>query len=364
MIPTFRNSKANIFYSIIDLILVCLMKARGERTRDMKRRVCFDFVKGYFVLAMAIYHWLNYCIVGRTTLYRYVDYVTEGFIFFSGFLCGVVYIKRFHENKQKITGRLWIRGVKIFSLFVVLNVLVHSFWGTRGTVGSHSIVEVFLDNFFEVFVVGNDSLMAFEILLPISYLLLLCPLFFLGKRLMLFGLVLIVGWLISVNVGLITAGYNAKALMIGFGGVCSSIVIDQRSLCRTRMVDIGCICLAILYFVVFVPFVGGNGAMIKYFIINIVIINLIIICGWLQVSSFIVSELALIGRFSLMLYLYQIAYLKFISSVFSILSPTFEYGTLLVLFVLVVSSSVLCRIVDLFRRKSSMVNKIYMTVFQ
>ena len=331
----------------------------------MKRKVCFDFVKGYFVLAMAVYHWMNYCIIGHDLVYKYVDYVSEGFIFFSGYLCGEVYFYRFKENKIGVIKRLGIRSVKIFCLFVFLNVIIYTFLGgARGSSGDISVYGVFVQRFYDVFIVGDDSLMAFEILLPISYMLALCPLFFFSFRVTLSFFILILVYLFVANIGGVPASYNAKALMIGFGGICTSMLLNHISCKRAVYINAVSIIMAIVYFAIFVPFIHISGIMVKYVEINIVVLNLIIVCHALCKRSLFVSELSMLGKFSLLLYLFQILYLQIVS-LFLVQKNSYFTGEVLgVLLLLLLTSSLLCRAVSFGRRISPIFDRMYMIVFQ
>ena len=331
---------------------------------SMKRNACFDFVKGYFVVAMAIYHWLNYCIIGHAHAYRYVNYVAEGFIFFSGYLCGEVYLRRFNENTIKVIKRLLIRSAKIFCLFVALNFIIFSFWGTRGSNGSVSPVHIFINNFFNVFFIGNDTLMAFEILLPISYLLLLCPLFLYSFKWTHFYFILIVVYLLLANMHLVPISYNLQALLIGLGGICTSIIIQQHRICRTVLSDIITVFLGIVYFLIVIPLFNINGVMVKYVVINLVVLNLFVICNLNRFFPYLFEKIECIGKYSLLMYLYQILYLQIISALFCVKDVNFSTDNMVVFLLLVVSSFILCHVVDLFQRNSMIFSHFYALIFK
>src|SRR5262249_18250538 len=118
------------------------------------------------------YHWLNYFVSTQGEFYRYLRFLTPSFIFITGFVIANVYIVGYGVGDPRVPRRLVRRGFKLLVLFVAIHVI--KTWLTPDDILS----EVWsLSNVFVVFVTGNvgvdgnSKLTAFNILVPISYVL-------------------------------------------------------------------------------------------------------------------------------------------------------------------------------------------------
>jgi len=142
-----------------------------------QRNPALDFTKGALVLIMVLYHWINYFIGPQWGYYEYLHFLTPSFIFISGFMVSNVYLSKYAVTDSRLPKRLVKRGFKLLAVFLVLNVartFIVPVLGT-GVVMQHPLT---LGNIFTVFVSGNlpaagAKLAAFPILVPISYLLML-----------------------------------------------------------------------------------------------------------------------------------------------------------------------------------------------
>lgn len=142
--------------------------------RARPRNDALDFTKGSLVLVMVVYHWLNYFVDLSWDIYRYLRFLTPSFIFITGFIISSVYLARHAEGDRGVHVRLLVRGVKLLLVFTVLNLLANLALSQNyngATLGLRS----FVANLFGIYVLG-DSRAMFEVLVPISYLLLLSPL--------------------------------------------------------------------------------------------------------------------------------------------------------------------------------------------
>ncbi len=147
------------------------------RPAKTQRIPALDFTKGALVLLMVLYHWINYFIGQEVTYYyKYLRFLTPSFIFIAGFMISNVYLSKYAAADPRLAKRLFTRGIKLFAIFLALNlarVLVVPFLGTD------SVAQNLLNpkNLFTVFVSGNlpvtGKLVSFSILVPISYLLML-----------------------------------------------------------------------------------------------------------------------------------------------------------------------------------------------
>jgi peptidoglycan/LPS O-acetylase OafA/YrhL len=148
-----------------------------ERPTKGDRIPALDFTKGALVLIMVLYHWINYFIGSNWAYYRYLRFLTPSFIFVTGFLISNVYLSRYRASDPRLGRRLFTRGLKLLAVFVVLNA-ARNLLLPRLSAGSIMTDQLDLKSVVAVFVSGNvltttGKAVAFYILVPISYLLLL-----------------------------------------------------------------------------------------------------------------------------------------------------------------------------------------------
>ncbi len=139
-----------------------------------ERLGAIDFTKGALVVCMVIYHSLNYSTQYELG-FRYLAFLPPSFIFISGFLMAVVYFSRPPGRDAITSGRMMLRGVKLLLLFTLLNVAA-TFVASQNYRGHPLDLKVFFSHWREVYFLGGGTLAAFEVLLPIAYILLLGPL--------------------------------------------------------------------------------------------------------------------------------------------------------------------------------------------
>jgi len=143
----------------------------------VSRISALDFTKGALVLIMVYYHWLNYFIGLSWGHYIYLRFLTPSFILVTGFLISNVYLSGRRPVDGRLARRLLTRGFKLLVLFVLLNagkILVGSHLpsdgGSAGLSRFGGIEEAFgLGNIY----IRQEKLVAFYILVPIGYLLIL-----------------------------------------------------------------------------------------------------------------------------------------------------------------------------------------------
>jgi peptidoglycan/LPS O-acetylase OafA/YrhL len=144
--------------------------------KKSQRIPALDFTKGALVLIMVLYHWLNYFF--GTSDNRYLRFLTPSFIFITGFLISNVYFSKYGSADPRLPKRLMQRGLKILGVFLFLNLArVALFPGIYRAqmVAEHSSIR----SLFDIYVVGSNlgggqgKAIAFFILVPIAYLLLL-----------------------------------------------------------------------------------------------------------------------------------------------------------------------------------------------
>jgi fucose 4-O-acetylase-like acetyltransferase len=141
-----------------------LPTARGDRD------LALDVLKGLLVLLMVLYHWLNYFVTSDPNLYKYLRFVTPSFIFIAGFLIAHVYLPRARPHALAVPRRLLARGLRLLALFTALNVAANLAVGSNYD-GTALGLRTFLARTPAIYLWGDGRGAAFEVLVPIAYLL-------------------------------------------------------------------------------------------------------------------------------------------------------------------------------------------------
>jgi hypothetical protein len=143
----------------------------GDRKND--RNVGLDITKGALVLFMVLYHSMNYFLKDRGgEALKYLRFLPPSFIFITGFLISNIYVAKYGVGGSRLRNRLLARGAKLFAIFTVLNILA-GLLVAKNYNGRAFGIETFINNIPSTYLTGNGRAAVFEVLLPISYLLLL-----------------------------------------------------------------------------------------------------------------------------------------------------------------------------------------------
>jgi peptidoglycan/LPS O-acetylase OafA/YrhL len=135
------------------------------------RNPAVDFTKGALVLCMVIYHSVNYMVSVHADL-KYLSFLPPSFIFISGFLIGKVYLAKRRAGGGAVQKRLIVRGVKLLLIFTALN-FGAALMFSKNYNGRSLGVDDLLDNAVDIYLTGNGRWAIFEVLVPISYLLIM-----------------------------------------------------------------------------------------------------------------------------------------------------------------------------------------------
>jgi hypothetical protein len=178
------------------------------------RNHVIDFTKGSLVATMVAYHTLNYFVYGYNIAYAYIGFVTQAFIFYSGFMCGTLYFNKFTINQEIVYRRLTLRGLKLIILWFILNIVIHSLL-TKNFNNQDLGLDLFLNNIFSIFITGDDRISRFAILLPIGYVLLIsAPILTLHKfKYVLYSLLII--FFLIVSICEISLFFNLTCILSG-----------------------------------------------------------------------------------------------------------------------------------------------------
>lgn len=323
------------------------------------RITALDFTKGFLVLVMVLYHWINY--FWGTQDNRYLRFLTPSFIFITGFIISNVYFSRPDAGDRKISIRLVQRSLKILAVFVVLNL-------ARGLALPAGMNQSWAQSLLNVYVFGSGlgggqtKAVAFFILLPISYLLFLCALLLIGTRFFRYTFHLTCLCLFVCVAILEYIGFdfpNLQLLAVGILGVAIGYIPVER---LNRFVRHPLL-LTISYFAYLAAITIWNVIYPLQVIGVLLSVALIYLAGLYGADSGTVKgTVILLGKYSLLGYIAQIAILQ-------VLRRTLPYlhSKPLVLslsFVLAFALTVLCvQAVDIIRTKFAPFDRAYRAVF-
>jgi peptidoglycan/LPS O-acetylase OafA/YrhL len=136
-----------------------------------QRISALDFTKGSLVLFMVLYHWLNYFIGSEGVIYRYLRFLPPSFILITGFLISNAYLSKYSHSDPRLPKRLASRALKVLAMFVILNLAIEVLRRKMGLFSGQELVSSFISG--NIVGEGVGKSVAFHILIPIAYLLML-----------------------------------------------------------------------------------------------------------------------------------------------------------------------------------------------
>jgi hypothetical protein len=310
------------------------------------------------VLIMVLYHWMNYFVRADGSIYRYLRFLTPSFIFITGFLISTVYLRKYQVASTHIAGRLIVRGVKLLAIVFCLNLgqnVVH-LNGSKTVVGEGTFGEIVMA------ALTGMAPIAFSVLIPIGYLLILsAALFGLSryyKNTYHLASIVVVGLALILEVYGIQSGYLQ---LVGIGML--GISIGYVSIDRIHEVMKDSIALLAAYV--------GYLAVITFWN-DVYLIQIIGVCLSLAIiyriglaaakGSTLGSIVTLLGKYSLFGYIAQILILQLLRRTFY----RFDRGILVAssAFVICAACTILSVwLLDRTRGKVDGINKLYAAVF-
>lgn len=293
---------------------------RPAPRRTPRQRIdALDMTKGVLVVAMVVYHSFNYS-TDYTLGFKYLPFLPPSFILITGFLISRLYFKPKAAHDPGVHGRLLLRGFRLLLLFTFLNVVTQLVGRQEFATGPQGIGYL-ADYWFEIYGIGGGQFAAFSILLPIAYLLLLAPLLILlnhWNRILvpLAAVSLAIFCAIpspqgepSANLALLSAGLIGVIL----GGVSASVLVAMGRYWYVAVAGyVGYVALSHLVWQS--PF----DQLLNAFLALAAIFSL---CAAIGANGFFGRELLVIGRYSLLAYILQIAVLQVLARLFGRVDP-------------------------------------------
>jgi hypothetical protein len=325
------------------------------------RILALDFTKGALVVFMVVYHALNYLDHG-TLPHDYLGFVPASFIMIAGFIVTNVYASRPGFRLSETGARLATRALKLIALFTFLNVGARLVLGGDGA-GPRAAVARFLGDWHEVYASGAAAGVAYEVLLPIAYTMLLSIAVLAagqGRRIVvrMIAVAAFIGVTLlnfagaaTLYVNLVAAGILGMAL-----GTISLAEIDRVAESPLALV------VPLSAYVAVV--VTGLDTFLSQVGITVAWVLLLYAAGMrFPPSSAAVRIAGLLGRYSLLSYIVQIVYLQAARPLFDLL-PRAEVPRVVILtFLTGLATWATVVAVDAARRRTPHVERLYRAVF-
>lgn len=273
--------------------------------RLTERVDAIDFTKGILVICMVIYHSLNrYGIFPN----RYMQFLTPSFIMITGFIITQIYFPKYWNNMIGAKMKLAIRSLKILLLFTLLNV-VGLLIASENHYGIAFELEDFFENWINIYLIGSPLAVAFDILVPISYTMLISifiPTHKMVKAYLLtFSAITIFSvcslmWYYGVsvfNLNLMSAGIIGMAL--GLIPIPLINVFGRSWIKFTSLIFIYGIC-----------FFSGHNYFTQIFSTILALLIIYSIGVKINLKCLAQKQIILLGQYSLLGYILQIVYLR------------------------------------------------------
>ena len=321
----------------------------------MKQRIIeFDFIKGCCVIGMIMHHCFDY-FDPTSSLILYLRFITGSFVFVAGFMFINIYLKN-NDNPlyDKISIRMIQRGLKLLFLFILLNALIFlSFPGKLSNLNLNSPLE----NLYTIFVIGRYNLVAFEILIPIAYVMIITGILigiFKDKIYLIVPLSILLFLYSSFKYFSQESGYNLRFLTIGLLGFSLGfITFDKFKILADKWVIFPI--LYILYLIFITNYKLNYPVYLISVLINIIIFY--IISRKINLKNFFADKIVLFGKYPLFSYVFQIAFLQ-------VYAKLFRNNNLLFNFLLTLLATLFSvHIVDFSTKRYSSFNRIYRIFF-
>ncbi len=339
----------------------------AEKQVRANRIPAFDFTKGVLVLFMVLYHWLNYFYGPTGDIYKYLRFLTPSFIFIAGFLISHVHPVKYGSGNRQLPKRLFWRGVKLLALFIVLNLMIATLLpnsSVRTSLFDHpslaNLGAIFVSG--NVFVDGIGKTSAFNILVPISYLLMVSALLLTVQNVFKPVFYIVCASLLGCALALDLKGipsFNLELLSIGLLGVALGYIPQVRI---NKLPDhpyavalAYCAYLAVItvWDVPFLPRVAG---------VCLTVMLIYIVGARPGEPGALRRHVLLLGKYSLFGYIVQIAILQMLLRVLMPIDNAVE--VLIVSFMAGFALTMISvEVVDRTRAKFQTVDKFYKMVF-
>jgi len=344
-------------------VLVTGPSSRVSERNGKGRIAALDFTKGALVLVMVLYHWLNYFVSPTGFFYVYLRFLPPSFICITGFLVSQVYLSKYRTSDSRLLRRLVVRGLKILAIFTFLNVAISSM--IHRPDGRRLILDFTGQALQSIYITGNmigGRLVAFYILVPIGYLLLLCAGLLFACKYYRYTFHLATLLFLSTVLILSMNGYksgNMELLTIGILGTSIGYIPIER-IDKTLRQPYWYLLAYLGYLAAITVWDVPYPLLIPGVVLSLILLYML---GAMSGEDSRISRtIILLGKYSLFGYISQIAILQLLRRGFSSVESTeWSMGLALVLAAALTILSV--EAVDRTRARIATVNRLYTAVF-
>jgi peptidoglycan/LPS O-acetylase OafA/YrhL len=332
--------------------------ARPATTKD--RDLGLDFVKGFLVVVMALYHGMNYFASVPAEYYGYLRFVNGSFVFISGYVVAAFYSEQARSNRFAAFRRLASRGFKLLCIFSALNLAVSAVGVTNYRDVTFGLSD-YLNSAADIYGSGQAHQIAFRILVPISYVLMLSGLYLVskGSQAILIASTLAAALLWTFFAPLVPNVFFVLTGLVGlsFGLLLLKSDVRRRGLTSWPLIVVGFVVLASVMNLLSANVLAygvGVGLLLKLVYDG---------AGLLAKDGRVYRSLVLLGKYSLVSYIGQIGFLFLLHRALRghPIAPAWELALAFVAtcaFLLVA-----CTAIDRLRRRFRLVEGTYRLVF-
>jgi peptidoglycan/LPS O-acetylase OafA/YrhL len=323
------------------------------------RDLPLDFVKGMLVIVMVIYHVMNIFSTASAEAYGYIRFVSGSFIFISGYIISTFYEQKFQKDRIGTSERLVARGLKLLLIFTILNILIH-LTGFGNPDKTEIGMQKYLNNLLTIYILGDSRYASFQILIPISYLLILSPVFLLlhESRKFLTLVSLMVAFCFSF---LDIKSFNIGFVIIGIIGISIGMVMNKLEVSfviKSRPIIFSCL-LPCIYLM---GYMDRN--VMTYSIGIMIVIKLFYDIGkTAELGNHINKAIILFGQYSLLCYIVQIIFLQGLFRVLSRDRGELGYEIISIIIIANIFLLALCFVLRFLRNQYRIMDNSYRFVF-
>ncbi len=330
-----------------------------DLSRSSSRDLPLDLVKGLMVIVMVIYHTMNYFSTAGAEEFGYVRFVTGAFIFISGYVIAVFYEKKLQTDWAGASARLITRGVKLLMIFTVLNIII-SVTGIGNPYKEHIGIYRFFNTIPDIYIFGRPGTASFQILLPISYLLILSPITLIPtgywKYTLIISSALLAGWL--------DLHYENIILDCGTPGLIGILAGTCINNCKKQYrIHSGIVCVCCLLAILFsMSYLSRN--YLTYIISIIILIKILYdMANIIDIKNRISSSIISFGQYSLLCYIMQIIFLQGLSRVLGHQRWGFGYELISLFCITNIFLLTFCTLLSFYRNQYNVLDKTYRFIF-
>ena len=276
---------------------------------SFKRNSAIDFTKGVLVILMVLYHCLNYLDYG-TIPHDYMSFLPPSFLLITGIIISRIYLPRMKKNEISTSKRLAIRFLKLFFIFSFLNIIARIFFN-RNQYGLSLSLESFFANWYNIYILGSPKEVAFDVLLPISYTILISIILLkLGKEkssiILMVSVILLTLCFILDKIGYLYDNFSLASF--GFTGMAIGLINYTKINDLSKYWSTAILLLIIQITCTVVIF----DSYFKQVILTVISVALFYVVGTkINLKHTLTAQTVLLGQYSLLSYIVQILYIQF-----------------------------------------------------